>query len=160
MALMILVGVVAAFWAGPRFLGWSQVKSAVLLSRSKHNDWDKATFSFEYGIRDDPKHVPRNDMDIEFGNGGDLFGVTMVTDDCSRILDLGKMSWREVRLENLPSLPAHPSPAREPQVPAIQGHMYMVHTKDSDTDTHALFRVESLTPGDRCRISWRMLKEE
>ena len=158
---MILVGIVAAFWAGPHFLGWSGVKSAVLLSRSKHNDTDKATFSFEYGVRDGPSQpATRNDWDIEFGNGGDLFAVTLVTDDCSRILDLGKMRWREVRLENLPGLPAHSSPAREPQVPAVQGHVYLVHTKDRDTDSYALFRVESLTAGDRCRISWRVLNKE
>ena len=157
MLVILMVALVAAWWSIPRFRGWSAENSVVLLSRTKYNDHEKATFSFEHGLRDDPNNLTHNDWDIEFGNGGDFFGVTMVNDDCSRITDLGKLTWHEVELAALPQLPAHSQPTREPQVRAIPGHMFMVHTKDRDSELYALFRVESLVSGDRCEITCRVL---
>lgn len=138
----------------------SAAHGIVLLSRTKHNDYERATFSFEHGLRDDPDGVTLNDWDLQFGNGGDFFTVTMVNDDCSRIIDLGELAWSAIDLAKLPELPAHPEPAREPPVPAEIGHVYMVHTKDRDTDLQALFRVESLVPGDRCTITWRLISPQ
>jgi len=127
-----------------------------LLARAKYKDYEKATFSFEHGVRDDPKlELTRNDWDLEYGNGGDALGVTMVTDDRSRIKDLGAMRWSEIR--RISELPAHPVPTREPVVPAVVGHMYLVHTRDSDSDFYALFRVEELVHGDRCTITWKLV---
>lgn len=161
MLVILMVALVLALWPRPkpRFVGWSARNSAVLLSRSFWKDYEKATFSFEHGLRDDPNNVTLNDWDILFGNtpGVPSFEVTMVNDDCSRIMHLGKLTWSEVRLADVPQLPAHPQPTREPEVRAIPGHIYMVHTKDRDSDLYALFRVESLLPGDRCQITWRLL---
>jgi len=128
------------------------LSSATLLSRDKHGDLNKAVFSFEHGHRDEA--LAGNDWDVEFGNGGDGFNVTMATDDRSRIRDLGWMQWSGLDLATLPHLPAHPEPAREPQAKAFQGHIYMVHTKDENSDLHVLFRVEKLFPGDRAELSW------
>jgi hypothetical protein len=33
--------------------------------------------------------------------------------------------------------------------------MYVVHTKDTNTDLYALFRVEALEPGKSVTISWK-----
>ena len=127
-----------------------------LLARAKYQDYEKATFSFEHGVRDDPKlELTRNDWDLLFGNGGDALGVTMVTDDRSRIKDLGAMRWSDVK--TIPELPAHPVPTREPDVPAVVGHMYLVHTRDSNSDFYTLFRVEELVHGDSCTITWKIV---
>ena len=132
-------------------------RSTTLLSRSTHGDYEKATFSFEHGVRDDADlSLTRNDWDIQFGNGGDRFTVTMVADDRSRITDLGSMPWPAMALRRLPDLPAHPAPAREPPVAVIPGHVYLVHIVDRNTDLYALLRVESLVPGDRVDVSWRL----
>jgi hypothetical protein len=100
----------------------------------------------------------RNDWDLLFGNSPipDAFGVTMVTDDCSRIKDMGPLSWGDSF--QVPELPAHPVPTTEPDVKAIVGHMYVVHTKDTETDLYALFRVEALDPGKSVTISWRSVQ--
>ncbi len=130
-------------------------KTVTLLSRGKYKDYEKATFSFQHGLRDDPQNVTRNDWDLLFGNGGDVFDVTMVTDDRSRIRDLGAIDMES--LETIPKLPAYEEPKREKSVPAVVGHVYMVHTKDSDSDLYALFRVEWLEPGDSCVIRWKVV---
>ena len=136
--------------------GLLPTRSVELLSRSAHGDYEKATFSFEHGIRDDPDLArTRNDWCLEFGNGGDFFNVSMITDDRSRIEDLGRATWPEIDLRGLPALPAYLQPTRDPQVRALPGHVYLVHAADPDTNLYALFRVDDLAPDDRCRISWR-----
>ena len=130
---------------------------AVLLSRRGHGDYEKATFSFEHGTRDGSTGLVRNDWDVEFGNGQDVFSVTMVVDDRSRIQDLGPLTWAELGDTDLPDLPAYPQPTREEPVPAVVGHMYLVHTADRDSNLLAVFRVEELVPGDSVSITWKRL---
>jgi hypothetical protein len=36
--------------------------------------------------------------------------------------------------------------------------MYVVHTKDSNTDLYALFRVEALDPGKSVTITWKSVR--
>jgi len=36
--------------------------------------------------------------------------------------------------------------------------MYVVHTKDRETDMYALFRVEALEPGKSVTISWKRIQ--
>jgi hypothetical protein len=115
-----------------------------------------AAFSFEHGVNGkEALPVTRNDWDLLFGNSADAdnFDVTMVTDDCSRIKDLGAFGWYDSF--KVPVLPAHPEPTREPSVRAVVGHMYAVHTRDSETDIYALFRVEALEPRTSVTISWK-----
>jgi len=118
-----------------------------------------AAFSFEFGMNGvGSLPLTRNDWDILFGNrpDRDTFGVTMVVDDCSRIRDLGALNWGDSF--QLPVIPAYPVPTTEPDVDALVGHMYAVHTKDNDTDLYALFRVESLEPGKSVTISWKAVQ--
>ena len=131
-----------------------------LLSRKKVDGVDnytQAAFSFKFGVNGDAElGITLNNWDLLFGNSTvtDAFDVTMVTDDCSRIKDLGAFNWSDSF--QVPALPAHPKPTREPSVKAIVGHMYVVHTKDRDSDHYALFRVEALEPGSAVTISWKV----
>ena len=140
---------------------WSTpVNQAELLARSRYDDYDKATYSFEYALRDDPgRTITHNDWDIEFGNGADTFQVTMVTDDRSRIADLGPQTWAQLDRLELPRLAPHANAdEREPDMPVVVGHAYLVHTVDRDTDLTAVLRVEELVPGDRVRFTWRRVR--
>ena len=135
-------------------------RTATLLARKVINDQDNyvdATFSFEHGMNGEGAlPFTRNDWDIEFGNFVDSFHVTMVVDDCSRIQDLGALNWSDAF--QVPILTAYPVPTRDPPVTAIVGHMYVVHTKDTETDLYALFRVEALDPGKSVTISWKSVQ--
>src|SRR5215203_5390283 len=132
-----------------------------LVARKKVDNVDnytQAAFSFKYGVNGDAAlKVTRNNWDVLFGNSPlpDAFDVTMVTDDCSRIKDLGVLKWSDPF--DVPVLQAHPEPTREPSVKAIVGHMYVVHSKDRDDDHYALFRVETLEPGTSVTISWKLV---
>lgn len=115
-----------------------------------------AAFSFEFGMNGVAAlPLTRNDWDILFGNSPnrDTFGVTMVVDDCSRIRDLGVLNWGDTF--EVPAIPAYAVPTSEPAVDAIVGHMYVVHTKDTQTDLYFLFRVEALEPLKSVTISWK-----
>jgi len=136
-------------------------QTVTLLARKKVDGVDnytQAAFSFKYGVNGDAAlKVTRNNWDLLFGNSPlpDAFDVTMVTDDCSRIKDMGALNWSDAF--DVPTLPAYPQPTREPSVKAIVGHLYVVHTKDRDDDHYALFRVESLEPGKSVTISWKLV---
>jgi hypothetical protein len=136
-------------------------KTVTLLARRKNDGEDnytKAAFSFKHGVNgDEALKLTRNNWDILFDNNPkpDMFDVTMVVDDCSRIKDLGELSWFDTF--EIPVLTPHPEPAREPGVKAIVGHMYLVHSKDTDDDHYALFRVEYLQPRQSVTISWKLI---
>src|SRR5689334_22687933 len=69
------------------------------------DNYTQATFSFKYGVNGDAAlKLTRNNWDVEFGNSSlpDAFDVTMVTDDCSRIKDLGALKWsKHLRVPSL-----------------------------------------------------------
>jgi len=136
-------------------------QTATLLARRKadgRDNYTQAAFSFKYGVNGDAAlSVTRNNWDLLFGNSpsADTFDVTMVTDDCSRIKDLGEFSWSDDF--QISALPAYTEPTREPSVNAIVGHMYLVHTRDRDNDHYALFRVEALDRGKSVTISWKLI---
>jgi hypothetical protein len=138
-----------------------KTRTVTLLKRTSINGVDnytQAAFSFKYGVNGDAaRSLTGNNWDLLFGNSPlpDAFDVTMVVDDCSRIKDLGAMSWSDAY--NIPSLPAYDRPTREPSVKAIVGHIYLVHTKDRDNDHYALFRVEALQTGKSVTISWKLI---
>jgi hypothetical protein len=124
-----------------------------LYSRRKYDDYMKATFSFKYGIRDDPGlKITHNQWDLLYDNGDGGFTVGLTQDDRSRVVDLGEMTW--VGLKKVPIVTALPEGARAGSVPAVQDHMYVVHTRTNSTDLYSVFRVEWLEPGDQCVISW------
>jgi len=140
----------------------SEPRTVTLVARRITNGVDNyvdAAFSFEFGMNGvGALSLTRNDWDILFGNrpDRDTFGVTMVVDDRSRIRDLGALNWGDSF--QVPVVPAYPVPTREPDVDAIVGHMYVVHTKDTNTDLYALFRVEALEPGKSVTISWKSVQ--
>lgn len=123
------------------------------------DNYIRAAFRFRYGLNgEDGLKLTRNNWDVLFGNSPtpDSFDVTMVTDDRSRIVDLGKLDWTDSL--NLPDLPAYEKSTRDPSVPAVVGHMYFVHTCDSDTDHFSIFRVENLEANKNVTISWKLLR--
>lgn len=134
-------------------------RTVTLEARRKVDGFDNyhvAAFSFKHGINGDASlKTTRNNWDILFGNSPqrDSFDVTMVVDDRSRIKDLGAHEWSEIF--EVPQLPAHEKPTREPSVAAVVGHIYLVHSADSDDDHYSLFRVESLEPGKTVTITWK-----
>jgi hypothetical protein len=124
-----------------------------LLSRNVHDDYEKATFSFEAGLRDDPDLAEtRNDWDLIFDNDSDRrrdsLGVRMVRDDISLIADLGGIGFQEV----------DPAKAAEAlfvaELPCIVDHLYVVHTMDGESDLWSLFRVVEHRRNDSARIQW------
>jgi hypothetical protein len=127
----------------------------VLWSRQKHRDYEKATFSFIFGIRDDPGLAKtRNDWCLQYGNGGSTFDVCMVTDDRSTITDLGADDWKGLAKRRGIS---ERSGSREP---ARHGHIYLVHTLDTDENFFSLFRVTAIQPGDLVAFEWISLRGE
>jgi hypothetical protein len=138
-----------------------EIKTGSLVKRKKENGVDNyayTAYSFRFGGNGpEIQTLCRNNWDILFGNSPlpDAFDVTMVTDDRSRIRDIGKYNWGE-KFEIAP-LAAYKEPEREPSVKAIEGHMYMVHTRDTDTNLYALFRVEKLVLGESVEISWKVI---
>jgi hypothetical protein len=158
---------------------WADVQKATLYARQdpKDKDYDKSSYSFQYGVRSDVgKEVTKNDWDIKFGyttinDSSDYFGVTMLSSDRSRIKNLGKKNWSD--LKQVPVLLANAGPYKGIRFPlngesidvtsegqiakVIEGNMYVAHIKDVDTDLYVLFRVEELVPNDRCTISWKVV---
>jgi len=140
----------------------SEPRTVTLAARRTINGVDNyvnACFSFEFGMNGaDALSLTRNDWDVQFGNdpNRDAFSVTMVTDDRSRIQDMGALNWSDAF--QVPVIPAYPVPTNEPQVNAVVGHMYVVHTADTSTDLYFLFRVEALEPKKSASISWKAVQ--
>ncbi|MCK6461825.1 MAG: hypothetical protein L6Q95_18245, partial [Planctomycetes bacterium] len=127
----------------------AEATQEVLWSRQRHKDYEKATYSFIFATRDDPGlGRTRNDWCLQYGNGGDMLDVRMVTDDLSTITDLGPGDW---------ALLARRAAIQERETdrtPARFGHIYLVHTLDTDENFFALLRVTALRPGDRVAFEW------
>ncbi|MGE0143558.1 MAG: hypothetical protein AB7I19_07695 [Planctomycetota bacterium] len=124
-----------------------------LLSRNAHEDYQKATFSFEAGLRDDPDlEETRNDWELIFDNDPDRrrdsFGVRMVRDDISLIADLGPIGFDEVD----PNQAAAALFVAE--LPCIVDHLYVLHSMDGDSDQWSLLRVVEHRRNDSVRIQW------
>jgi len=138
-----------------------EIKTGKLLKRQKENGVDNyayAAYSFRFsGNGPEIQQLCHNNWELLFGNSplSDAFDVTMVTDDRSRIKDLGRYTWGEKF--DIPRLPAYEEPEREPSVKAIEWHMYLVHSRDADTDLYTLFRVEHLMTGESVEISWKLI---
>lgn len=141
------------------------------------SEYGRSAFSFEFEERSDTRPgEARNDFEVLYGsisfNGDvDWFLVQTVTDDRSRIRDLGVVQWHE--LGELPTLTpndvsygvtlskneteletvSHGTVAK-----ARQGHIYLVRTKDSNSDLASVMRVDRLVPGRECTISWRVIE--
>jgi hypothetical protein len=159
-------------------------KTVTLFSRAKYRNkfegYGKSAFSFNHRVRSDVgQRITRNNYELMYGginwNGdSDWFSVTMVTDDRSRIKDLGKLNWSD-RFD-VPFIPASDEPGKGIRFPSktetfeqssngqvtrvVAGHIYVLHSKDTDSDFYTLFRVEKLVPGDKVTISWKVVRRE
>jgi hypothetical protein len=121
--------------------------------------WADAVYSFELDMNGERAvQFTLNDWDVLFGNDPnvDSFQVSLAGGDRSRIKDLGALNWTDPF--QVPVLTPHPVTANEPDVNAIVGHMYAVHTKDTETDLYFLFRVEVLDPGKSVTITWKSVR--
>ena len=127
--------------------------SIQLFSRTAFGDKEKGTFSFALGIRDDPIGAARSDWELNYSSNGrgDVFGVRTIVDDKSVILDLGDVEFKD--LKELPPIPQW-NAKKNDRAPAIEGHTYLVHTKDTNSDHISLFRVKKLEAGKTCTIDW------
>jgi hypothetical protein len=138
-----------------------EIRTARLMKRRVVNGVDNyayATYSFRYGGNGpDIQQQCKNNWEIIFGNSpvADAFDVSLVTDDRSRIKDLGKLAWSDTF--QVPALSAYEEPEREPAVKAVEGHIYLVRARDTETDLYVLFRVEKLTPGESVDIGWKVI---
>lgn len=138
----------------------TEPRQVTLLARRFTNGQDNyvnACFSFEFGTNGEGSlRLTLNDWDILFGNdpSRDTFDVTTTGSDRSRIQDLGALNWGDVF--QVPTL--DPLLTDEPEIQVVVGHMYVVHTIDSNSDLYALFRVEALEPGKSVTISWKSVR--
>ena len=148
--------VVKAPWYGTAELS-ARVAPGFTETGAPGDDWAHATFSFEHATGTNDEAV-RNDWDLLFGNDReadeDLFTVNMVTDDVSAIVDLGSAT-----------LAAIPAPltlddyprgvrGRHDEVPVVLEHLYVVQTRDSDTEQVAAFFVTAHQPNRSVTIRW------
>jgi hypothetical protein len=163
----------------------NQTKSVTLYCRKKYADYEKATFSFKYGVGDKPGSPEiRNSLNLLYGsltlNGdSDFFQVRMGARDCSRIFDLGDKNWDDINEktileENQLSEELTPCDGAVRLAPpgsgksinddnihvakAIKGHLYLVHSLNIHMNIYSLFRVDELAPSDTCTISWKVIK--
>lgn len=140
----------------------TEPRRATLVARRIVNGVDtyvNAAYSFEHGVNGEGSlSLTRNDWDVLFGNrpDQDTFLVTMVGDDRSRIVDMGALNWGDSF--QVPIVTAHPVPINDVDINAIVGHMYVVHTKDTETDLYFLFRVEALDPLKSVTITWKAVR--
>lgn len=135
--------------------------------RNEPDSYERATFSFEHGLRDDPGNaITRNDWDLLFGGG--KFGVRTVVDDSGLIVDLGRIRLTHLAASDRAALRTavasiastrfrpenHGVRDRGETAPVEFGHTYFVWTRDSDTDALAAFEVLEFQPGHRCLLEW------
>jgi len=134
-----------------------EIKTGALLKRENIDGVDNyayAAFSFEFGGNgSEAQKLCRNDWDILFGNSPlpDAFDVTTVTDDRSRIKDLGKFTWNDTF--HIPRLPAYEEPEREPSVKAVEGHIYLNPPKNTPSTAPAWMEMNLASWALRPRLT-------
>jgi len=135
---------------------------AELFDGGRFYDYEKKTFNFEYGLRDDPLHVAGNRCDIHF-ESGDLY----VTDaeHASWLVDLGARSLDSLASEDLDVLvqaatDAVKQRAADPRrmaahgAAAVAGHTYFVWRRDLASDVASAFEVMEFVEGSHCMLDW------
>ena len=144
--------------------GTATLQSRKVDRTTGQDNYVNAAYSFEKATNGTlGLSLTRNDWDILFSSYPDadgrvvrdVFGVTMVVDDRSRLRDLGKVDWNDSI--TLPVLPAFDKPENEKPADAIVGHMYLVHTVDGDSDFYTLFRLDEMKSGESAKISWKRI---
>lgn len=122
--------------------------SVTLLDRGHYDDYERATFSFLWGLRDDPGLAyTRNDWDLCFSGG--RFQADIVVDDHAVLADLGRLEARELGRLRPEQARFHDRPL---QVRA--GHAYYVGTRDTDQDLASFVLVREHGVGRSCTFDW------
>ncbi len=111
------------------------------------------TMSFEHATRDHLRQT-RNDWDLQYGNGrgNHKFRVRTVTDDRSTIWDLGVVDFEFVP----DSKGDYPS---GDNLPVQKGHVYLIHTLDTETDQWAKVKVIEEQFAEWVIIRWKIIED-
>ncbi|MBL8801068.1 MAG: sigma-70 family RNA polymerase sigma factor [Planctomycetes bacterium] len=137
---------------------------AELFDRTRFGDYEKATFSFLHGLRDDALGVVNNNWELLF-QSNEFVSVT-VAEDAALICDLGARS-----LESLTSAPlaelealveAASRAARSTDTRSGEGerslaqlgHTYFVWSAGGDSDLASAFEVVQLERDSHCLLEW------
>lgn len=127
------------------------VGEGTLYSRSVFDDYERATFSFEYATALDTGAVG-NDWDLLFTHN--TFVVNMVVDDESCVLDLGDVDDGEVPAVLDPDDYPTGMFGEHDHVTVLEGHVYWIRTSDSNTRQVALARVVDHPTSDVVTFEW------
>lgn len=140
------------------------LKTAVLQARISGGDnYADSVFSFEKGVNGKSgQKITLNKWDLHFVSlrrydgsvEKHIFEVCASTDDRSRIKDLGELNWDDDF--TIPELPVFDD-LRGIGISVNPEHIYLVHTKNKETDFLAIFRVDDLKFGESVKISWKLM---
>jgi len=134
-----------------------RVSAVVTRQRAKElgtaNTYAASTYSFEHDTRDDAKKTG-NDWDFAFNDSSDggTMRVRTVTDDRSEIWDLGPIDFDAALRGDFN--PVEPST----YAAAIEGHLYALHTLDTESDYWILLKVLELTD-DGMIFEWMRVED-
>ncbi len=121
--------------------------TAVLLDEAFYEDGQRATFSFEHGLRDDPgRRIVRGDWGAKLTR--DRFRMNTVVNDHALAADLGA-----VRPEALDGTTLDGLELAE-YLPVRLGHTYFFWILDTDTDLACLVHVRAHEVGRSCELDW------
>jgi hypothetical protein len=129
-----------------------KMASATVLAWSSHNNEAGARFKFQSDLRQGVD-VDGRSGDLRFDGKPATFCCQKHTMDRSSMVDLGEKTWAQID-----SLPAQ---LREnaSRVPAITGHVYLIHIDDTDVDFWALVRAVKVVDEDHCDLEWVRLDQ-
>jgi RNA polymerase sigma-70 factor (ECF subfamily) len=139
---------------GPGFRTAAVLDRAGAAPLGEPDAYTAATYSFEKDTRDDAR-ATRNDWDflLQPWRGPAWFDVTTLTDDHSLIRDLGDVEVDWV-------LGGRASPGKgEEMARAVAGHLYVIRTLDTETDTWALLRILRLDQDGGMVFAWRYVMQ-
>ena len=117
------------------------------LSEDGRQVYNACTFSFVHATRDDRGRT-RNDWDVEFGSGGLRMHGNMVSDDRTELWDLGVCDIDRIQV-------AGPMAPGVPVIGIQEGHSYLAHVMDDNTDLWVVLQVLELHEDHWMIFRWR-----
>ncbi len=122
---------------------------AARVSMNRYFDYVASTYSFELDTRDDVK-ATHNDWDVAFENDGDpRLRIRLVTDDRSRVFDLGDTIGDIVDPESLAT-----AESSDRDLPIAAQHTYLIRSQDTDEDRIDLLRIVGLRDDRYVIFAW------
>jgi hypothetical protein len=129
-----------------------KIASATVLARGAHYNETGSRFRFQDDVRL-ATDAQGQAGDLIFDGKPSTFRCQKHTADRSTIVDLGEKTWTQID-----SLPPQ-SRAKTSTVPAIAGHVYLIHIDDRDADFWAMIRTVKVVDQDRCDLEWVRLDQ-